>query len=68
MPSIVSPLQLTAAASLLANTGFRGFPSTLKTAIDTFNATTVIGKFIAAVNYCSSIECVDRYYSNSPLQ
>lgn len=51
MPSIVSPLQLTAAASLLANTGFRGFPSTLKTAIDTFNATTVIGKFIAAVNF-----------------
>jgi hypothetical protein len=51
MPSIVTPLQLTAAASLLANTGFRGFPSALKTAIDIFNATTVIANFIAAVNF-----------------
>jgi len=51
MPSIVTPLQLTASASLLANTGFRGFPTALKTAIDTFNATTVIGNFIAAVNF-----------------
>ncbi len=51
MPSIVTPLQLTAAASLLANTGFRGFPTALKTAIDTFNATTVIANFIAAVNF-----------------
>ncbi len=51
MSSIVTPLQLTAAASLLANTGFRGFPTALKTAIDTFNATTVIANFIAAVNF-----------------
>ena len=51
MPSIVTPLQLTAAASLLANTGFQGFPSALKTAIDTFNTTTVIANFIAAVNF-----------------
>lgn len=51
MPSIVTPLQLTAAASLLANTGFQGFPSALKTAIDIFNATTVIANFIAAVNF-----------------
>lgn len=51
MPSIVSPLQLTAAASLLANTGFRGFPSTLKTAIDLFNATTVITNFSNAINF-----------------
>ena len=51
MPSILTPLQLTAAASLLANTGFRGFPTALKTAIDTFNATTVIANFIAAVNF-----------------
>lgn len=51
MPSIVTPLQLTASASLLANTGLKGFPATLKTAIDTFNATTVIANFIAAVNF-----------------
>lgn len=51
MPSIVTPLQLTAAASLLANTGFKGFPTALKTAIDTFNTTTVIANFIAAVNF-----------------
>lgn len=51
MPSILTPLQLTAAASLLANTGFKGFPTGLKTAIDTFNTTTVISNFIAAVNF-----------------
>lgn len=51
MPSIVTPLQLTAAASLLANTGFKGFPTALKTAIDAFNTTTVIANFIAAVNF-----------------
>lgn len=51
MPSIVSPLQLTTAASLLANTGLRGFPSSLMSAINTFNATTVISNFIAAVNF-----------------
>lgn len=51
MASVASPLQLTAAASLLANTGLRGFPTALKTAIDTFNATTVIANFIAAVNF-----------------
>ncbi len=51
MSSIVTPLQLTATASLLANTGFKGFPTALKTAIDTFNATTVIANFIAAVNF-----------------
>jgi hypothetical protein len=51
MPSVLSPLQLTAAASLLNNTGFKGFPTALKTAIDTFNATTVINNFILAVNF-----------------
>jgi hypothetical protein len=54
MPSVLSPLQLTAAASLLSNTGLRGFPATLQTAITTFNATTVIANFIAAVNFYKS--------------
>lgn len=51
MPSIVTPLQLTASASLLANQGLKPFPAALKSAIDTFNATTVINNFIAAVNF-----------------
>ena len=51
MPSVLTPLQLTAAASLLSNTGLKGFPTALKTAIDTFNATTVINNFILAVNF-----------------
>lgn len=51
MPSILSPLQLTVAASMLNNTGLRPFPSALMTAINTFNATTVISNFIAAVNF-----------------
>lgn len=51
MPSILTPLQLTAAASMLSNTGLKGFPTVLQTAIATFNATTVISNFIAAVNF-----------------
>jgi hypothetical protein len=51
MASVLTPLQLTAAASLLSNTGLKGFPTALKTAIDTFNATTVINNFILAVNF-----------------
>ena len=51
MPSVLTPLQLTTAASVLSNTGLRGFPATLQTAITTFNATTVIANFIAAVNF-----------------
>lgn len=54
MPSILTPLQLTAAAAMLNNTGLRGFPSSLQTAIVTFNATTVISNFIAAVNFYKS--------------
>lgn len=54
MPSVLTPLQLTAAASMLGNTGLRGFPSALQTAITTFNATTVIANFIAAINFYKS--------------
>lgn len=51
MSSVLTPLQLTVLASMLNNTGLKGFPTTLKSAIDTFNATTVISNFIAAVNF-----------------
>ena len=51
MAGILTPLQLTAAAGLLANTGLKPFPPTLMSAIVTFNATTVITNFIAAVNF-----------------
>ena len=54
MPSVLTPLQLTVAASMLSNTGLKGFPSALQTAIATFNATTVISNFIAAVNFYKS--------------
>ena len=47
---IVTPLQLTAAATLLNNQGINGLPSSLTTAINTINATTVIGNFLTAVN------------------
>lgn len=50
MPSITTPLQLTAVAALLQNQGLQAFPPGLSTAIQTFNATTVISNFIAAVN------------------
>ncbi len=51
MPSVLTPLQLTVAASMLNNSGLRGFPAALQTAIATFNTTTVISNFIAAVNF-----------------
>ena len=51
MPSILSPLQLTAAVSLLQNQGLKHFPAALATAIATFNATTVISNFLAAVSF-----------------
>jgi len=51
MPSVLTPLQLTALASMLNNSGLKEFPATLKTAIDAFNATTVINNFILAVNF-----------------
>ena len=51
MPSILSPLQLTAAVALLQNQGLKPFPAALATAIATFNATTVISNFLAAVSF-----------------
>jgi len=51
MPSILSPLQLTASVALLQNQGLRPFPAALATAIQTFNATTVISNFLAAVSF-----------------
>ena len=51
MAGILTPLQLTAAAGLLANIGIKPFPPALMSAIVTFNATTVISNFIAAVNF-----------------
>ena len=51
MPSILSPLQLTAAVALLQNQGLKPFPAALAIAIQTFNATTVISNFLAAVSF-----------------
>jgi len=50
MPSILSPLQLTASVSLLQNQGLNPFPPVLAAAIQAFNATTVINNFILAVD------------------
>lgn len=54
MAGIVTPLQLTAAAGLLDNQGLEPFPPALASAILSFNATTVISNFIAAVNFYKS--------------
>ena len=51
MASILSPLQLTAAVSLLQNQGLKPFPAALATAIATYNATTIISNFLAAVSF-----------------
>ena len=51
MPSILSPLQLTASVALLQNQGLDPFPPALATAIQTINATTVISNFMAAVSF-----------------
>ena len=51
MSSILSPLQLTAAVALLQNQGLKPFPAALAAAIETFNATTVINNFLAAVSF-----------------
>lgn len=48
--SIVSPLQLTAAAALLQNQGLRALPTTLTAAIHTYNATTL------AINIKSALD------------
>jgi len=68
MPSVLTPLQLTAAASMLSNSGLRGFPATLQTAISAFNATTVISNFIAAVNFYKSQTFATESTLNSLLR
>lgn len=54
MASVTTPLQIEVAAALLQNTGLKPLPAALSTAIHTFNATTVITNFIAAVNFYKS--------------
>jgi len=54
MPSITTPLQLTAAVALLQNQGLKPFPPSLATAIQTFNATTLISNLAAAVSFYKS--------------
>jgi hypothetical protein len=51
MPSITTPLQLTATAALLQNQGLKPFPPSLATAISAFNATTLISNLAAAVSF-----------------
>lgn len=48
---IVTPLQLTAAAGLMANAGIKPLPAALNAALVAFNSTTLISNFIAAVNF-----------------
>ena len=64
MASVASPLQLTALAGFLNNTGIRTLPTALTTAITSFNATTVIANWLTAVNYYSS----QSYKTESTLE
>jgi hypothetical protein len=50
MPSITTPLQLTATAALLQNQGLKPFPPGLAAAISTFNTTALISNLAAAVS------------------
>lgn len=54
MPSITTPLQLTATAALLQNQGLKPFPPALATAISAFNTTTLISNLAAAVSFYKS--------------
>ena len=54
MPSITTPLQLTVTAALLQNQGLKPFPPALATAIQAFNATTLISNLAAAVSFYKS--------------
>lgn len=49
--SIVTPLQLTVATGMLQNRGLKPLPAALTTAINSYNATTVITNWIAALNF-----------------
>ena len=46
-----TPLQLTAAAGLLNNQGLLPLPQALRTALNSFNSTTVMANFFAAVSF-----------------
>lgn len=52
--SIVTPLQLTVAAGMLQNQGLKPLPAALLSAIYSYNATTVISNWIAALNFYKS--------------
>jgi len=49
--SIVTPLQLTASAGLLQNQGLKPLPAALLAAINSYNATTLITNWLAAVSF-----------------
>ena len=63
MPSITTPLQLTAATALLQNQGLKPFPTALAAALAAFNATTVMQNFFAAVSAYKS----KSFATQSPL-
>jgi len=52
--SVVTPLQLTAVAGMLQNQGLKPLPTALSSAINNYNATTVITNWIAALNFYKS--------------
>lgn len=52
--SIVTPLQLTVVAGMLQNQGLKPLPPALITAINNYNATTVVANWIAALNFYKS--------------
>jgi len=55
MAGILTPLQLTAASALLNNTGIDPLPTTLTTAISTFNSASPVANFLTAVaNYTAA--------------
>jgi hypothetical protein len=51
MLGLLTPLQLIAAGSLLNNQGIKPLPSTLTSAISTFNNTPLIAAFLSALSY-----------------
>ena len=52
---ILTPLQLTAASALLANTGIDPLPAALTTAIASFNAGSPITSFLLAVSSYTAV-------------
>ena len=56
---ILTPLQLTAASALLANTGIDPLPTALTTAIASFNAASPITSFLLAVSSYTAVSLID---------